>query len=197
MRIRLSLLILASFVLTGCPDGMNRTKTEIEKNNLDLPNPVFVNKLGIRFGISEIFEENAYYSFTAKTDESVSFIAHDVSLHLGIDKYKPEEIQGIKYKEDSENLSDLDALRDYYADKRYSSLESAVVSEPIELFSRTGKKGWMQSVEETGNDEMYNLHYLIGTIAHKGNFYVFQFVAGKKNMPYLMDDFLEIIKSVS
>lgn len=197
MRIHIFTLIVISFVLSGCPNSLNKTKNDIEKNGLNLPDPIFVNKLGIRFGISDIFEENTYYDFTIKTSESVSYIAHAVSLHLGIEKYDSDEIQGIKYKEDTEELSDLDALRDYYAHQRYLSLESAVISEPIELFSKTGKKGWMQSVEETGIDEVYNLHYLIGTISHKGKFYVFQFVAGKQNMPYLLDDFLEIIKSVS
>lgn len=197
MRIHLLLITLVGFILAGCPRSMNKVQTDIEKNNLNLPNPVYVNKLGIRFGLSEIFRENNYYSFTLKKSDAVSYIADDVSVHLAIEKYAPGEMASIHYQNDTEDQPDLDALRDFYAEKRLLSLERAVVSEPIELFSKTGKKGWMQSVEEVRGDDYYDLHYVIGTISHKGNYYVFQFVAGKQNMPYLLDDFLEIIKSVS
>lgn len=196
MRSHLIIVALLGFVLSGCPDSVNKTQKEIEKNNLNLPNPKFQNHLGIRFGLSEIFTQNFYYDFSLKKTDAVSFIAEDVSIHLSIEKYTPSEIVSIQYKNDVEGQSDLDALHGYYADKRFLSLERAIVSEPIEIFSKTGKKGWLQSVEEADEDDYYGLHYAISTISHKGNYYVFQFVTGKKNMPYLLDDFLEIIKSV-
>lgn len=196
MRSHLIIVVLLGFVLSGCPSSVNKTQKEIEKNNLNLPNPKFVNHLGIRFGLSEIFTQNFYYDFSLKKTDAVSFIAENVSIHLSVEKYTPSELVSIQYKNDVRAQSDLDALRDYYKNKRYLSLERAIVSEPIELFSKTGKKGWLQSVEEIGEDDYYDLHYVIGTISHKGNYYVFQFVSGKKNMPYLLDDFLEIIKSI-
>lgn len=196
MRIQLLSILLIGGIVTGCPGSVNKTQKEIEKNNLNLPNPKYLNHLGIRFGLSEIFTQNFYYDYSLKKADAVSFIAEDVSIHLSIEKYTPSEMVSIQYKNDLENQPNLDALRDYYAHKRFLSLERAIVSEPIELFSKTGKKGWLQSVEEVLEDDYYNLHYAIGTISHKGNYYVFQFVSGKKNMPYLLDDFLEIIKSV-
>ena len=189
-------ILLIGTVVTGCPGSLNKTQKEIEKNDLNLPNVKYLNHLGIRFKLSDVFSQNFYHDFSLKKTDDVSFSAEAVSIHLSIEKYIPSEIVSIQYKNDVEGQSDLDALRDYYANKRFLSLESSIVSEPIELFSKTGKKGWLQSVEEVDKDDYYNLHYAIGTIYHKGNYYVFQFITGKKNMPYLLDDFLDIIKSV-
>jgi hypothetical protein len=179
MRIHLILIALLGLILYGCPNSVNKTQKEIEKNNLNLPNIKYLNHLGIRFGLSEVFNQNFYYDFSLKKTDAVSFIAEDVSIHLSIEKYTPSELVSIQYKNKTENQSDLDALRNYYTNKRYLSLERAILSEPIELFSKTKKKGWLQSIEEIGEDDYYDLHYAIGTISHKGNYYVFQFISGK------------------
>lgn len=195
MRSHLLLITLLGFILSGCPQSIDPTQKKIEENNLNLPNPVMISKLGISFELSELLEKSYYYNFALKSD-AVFFTTSNNSIFFSVEKYTPSEIESIQYQNEIENQPDLDALRDFYANKRHSSLEKSIVSEPVELYSRTGKKGWMQSVEDIRNNNNYDLHYLTGTIPFKGDYYVFQFISGKNIMPYLLDDFLNIIKSV-
>lgn len=182
-------------VLTGCPDTVNKTQKEIEKNNLDLPNPIYIDRLGVRFALPEMFEEDSYTQFTLKSADSHCFVAEEVSLYFSIERFYNSEIEGFRFAmEDADSLSDLEVLKKHILKSRELSLVSPLISEPVELFSRTGKNGWIFSVED---QEYYRaLNYLTAVIKHKNHHYVFQFVGSPEGMTYLFDDFLRIIKSV-
>lgn len=197
MRIRIILLLLSGFVLTACPESVNKKQKSIEKSDLNLKNPKYIDRLGIRFGLPELFEETNYYNYTIKNLDRVMYSIEDLSIQFSIEKFSPDEIESIKYRNDSESSSNLIALRDHYIYSRSNSLDYSITSEPIELFTRTKKNGWMQSITTNSMDEYNsNIHFQFGFFEFKGNYYVFQLISGKQSMPYLLDDFLEIIKSV-
>lgn len=196
MRIHLLLIPLLGFLLTGCPGSVNQTQKKIEENDLNLPNPTGKNGLGIRFELSELFETDYYSHFSLNSANSLTYSTPNTEILVSIERFTPASLSGIQFQNEQENQPDLEALRDYFVKKRKAASQNSIVSEPIELYSKTKKKGWMQSVEDTHNGNNYDLHYLIGTISFKGNFYVVQMVAGKDNMSYLLDDFLSLIKSI-
>lgn len=196
MRIHLLLIPLLGFLLAGCPGSINHTQKKIEENDLNLPNPTGRNGLGIRFMLSELFETDYYSHFSLNSSNSLTFSTQNSEILVSIERFTPSALSSIQFQNPIENQPDLEALRDYFAEKRKASSQNSIISEPIELYSKTKKKGWMQSVEDTHSGNNYDLHYLIGTISFKGNFYVVQMVSGKENMAYLLDDFLELIKSI-
>lgn len=194
---RLFLFLSLGILLTGCPDAdNNKTQKEVEKNNLDLLNPKYIDRLGVRFALPEAFT-TSYSGFTLKTTNSFCFSAEELSLYFSIEKFDDFEIESFRYQmEDADSLSELDVLTQYLKNKRVLSMDYPSASEPVELFSRTGKKGWIFSVEDREKYFYSSSNYLIAVIEHKNKHYAFQFVGGIEAIPFLFDDFIAILKSV-
>jgi hypothetical protein len=175
---------------------MNKqSKTELEKNNYNFTNLQVHYKLGIQYKIPEMLTASFYNNFTTNSSNSITYSTADEVIHLSIEKFSSADASSIRYQMEETDLSDLEIIRDYYTQKRKSSVYSSESSEPTELYTRTKKKGWIQSVEDLSNGN-YGLNYLLATIEYKGDYYVFQLIANKSIMPYLFDDMLTIIQSV-
>jgi hypothetical protein len=195
MKIGLYILISSCFLLTGCPEMNKQSKTELEKNNYNFTNLQVHYKLGIQYKIPEMLTASFYNNFTTNSSNSITYSTADEVIHLSIEKFSSADASSIRYQMEETDLSDLEIIRDYYTQKRKSSVYSSESSEPTELYTRTKKKGWIQSVEDLSNGN-YGLNYLLATIEYKGDYYVFQLIANKSIMPYLFDDMLTIIQSV-
>lgn len=195
---RLFLFLSLGVLLTGCPNTVNNNKSqkEIEKNNLDLSNLKYIDRLGVRFALAEVFTDSYYSEFALKTTNSHCFVAEELSLYFSIEKFNNSDIESYRYRyEDADSLSELDVLTKHLKSKRMLSMDYPTASEPVELFSRTGKKGWIFSVEDREN-YYSSLNYLTAVIDYKNQYYALQFIGGSETIPFLFDDFIDVIKSI-
>lgn len=186
-----------SFILYGCPTPQNEVEKIIEENKMDLPNLKPHNQLGISYELSELFTISNYQTITIKStsNSSVSYATADQSILFTIEKFSPSEITTLQFSSETDDQSDIEVLHNYYCNAILNSNYNTVSSEIENLFPKTRKKGILQHIESTSN-ENNRLHFFLASIHFKGNYYVFQFIAGKQIMPYLYNDFLKIITSI-
>ena len=193
----LFLFFALSFILYGCPFPQNEVEKKIEDNKMNLPSLKPHNQLGISYELSELFTTSNFQTITIKSssNSSVNYATADNSILFTIERFSPSEITTLQFSSDTDNQSDIDVLHNHYCKAILNSNYNTVSSEVENLFPKTGKKGLLQHIESS-SDDSYKLHFSLASIHFKGNYYVFQFIAGKQIMPYLYDDFLNIIKSV-
>jgi len=193
-------------LLTACED--QQWQRSIEENNFNLPKPTPTNVLDLKVDISSAFSYAPYldrYAYAEKDTDVATFEAN-TAIHLGIVKYTRQEIQNLTEATDNMSASDLEKLHRYTVHKRcHATRNRLLVSEPQKLLERTKKKGLLQTLIPNMDNNLNryedyyyvpNNHFLIATIAHKNNYYVFQFSANEEIMSYMFDDFLAMIQSV-
>lgn len=197
MRKSLLLFFTLSFFLYACPTPQNEVQKKIEDNKMNLPNLKPFNELGISYNLSDLFAVSSYEIITIKSSNNSSFTytTADNSIRFSIEKFSPSEIATLQFSSTPENQPNIDVLHNYYCNAIRKSNNLLVSSEVENLSSKASKKGLLQHLISS-NDDNYGNHFIIASIPFKGNYYVFQFIAGKQLMPYLYDDFLKIIKSV-
>lgn len=197
MRKSLLLFFILSFFLYACPTPQNEVEKKIKDNKMNLPNVKAHHQLGIQFDLSELFIIYNYGNITIKssTKDAISYSTADNSLLFTIEKFTPSEISTLQFSSKTEDQSNIDILHSFYCDAIQNSNGQTLASEKENLVAKTGKNGVLQHIENT-NNEINSLHFILATIHFKGNYYVFQFIAGKEIIPYLYDDFLRIITSI-
>lgn len=196
MRFSLVILPLLLLILTGCPGVDNKTKNAVEKNNMNLPNPKMERLFSVSYELSDVFSQTNYNDFTINYANSKSYSTSDSRIHFSIERFTDADFQTIQFLNEEKNQDNLIALRDYFSQMiQKQTYNVTSLSEPSESYTRTKKKGWIQSIQqETNND--YAIAYLIATIEYKGNYYIVQLISTKEIIPYLYDDFLKIVSSI-
>lgn len=191
------LLPILCFILTACPGKQLRTKSDIEKNNMDFPNPKQIYELGINFELSDLFIESSYMHYAFNETNSTTYTTDDNSIYFTIEKFTTNDLLHIQYINKDTTNSNLEALRDFYANKRFNSMGSGEVSKAKPIHGKHWKKGWLQSIiEKSESTYQNNIHYLTATIAYKHEFFVLQLICEDNMMSYFLDDFNTILQSI-
>ncbi len=194
-------LVLASFLLTGCPRDEEPTAAvymsdleRIQKNNMDLPNSQRFTFSGIRYRLSNLFLQSYYSDFVLAEDFEVKSI-DELNLYFSIERFNDVEAEGIRYQFDNE-ISLLDAVHDNYAIKRNASLEEATISIKKAVPESVGFPGVMQTISGENYSGLAANTYFMASLDINGEIYVVQLIGKEENMGYLYDDFIEIISSI-
>ncbi|PWL30392.1 MAG: hypothetical protein DCO96_05265 [Fluviicola sp. XM-24bin1] len=198
-------LVLASLVLTGCPDKEGEEfdpavlMTDLEKiqaNNMDLPNSQRYTFGGIRYRLSELFRRTYKHDFVLADEYEVRVI-NQLNLYFSIERFSEYEAEGILYQFDNDEMSLLDAVHDNYAIKRNASLEKATISIKKAVPESVGYPGVMQTISGKNYSRRAGNTYFMATLDINGDIYVAQLIGKEENMGYLYDDFIDIISSIS
>lgn len=189
------LIILSGLLLTACPGvKYEGAKDKLFKNRMDLPNPQKRYYEGIRFQVSELFE-NGYNSDYVIKDNALNLINYELNLYFSVEAFSKEEAESYKFTFSNE-LDELNAVHEYYVLARQNSLSRHFTSIKKPVAKTVGFKGLLQTIEGTNEYGTDKLIYLMSTVEVGNQYYVFQLIGKKENMGYLNDDFLDIINSI-
>lgn len=194
-RVQLFLFPLLLLTLTACPgNSYEDARKKLYKNHMDLPDPIKVYHDGVRFKISELFEDSYDNSFVLKAN-ALTKIIYDLDLNFSVEKFSKFEAESYKFAF-SENTDLLNAVHDHYAIKRQNSLEKHFSSIKKSVSKKVGFNGVIQTIEGEEFEDDGELLYFMSTIQIDENYFVFQLIGKKENMGYLYDDFVDILNSI-
>ena len=182
-------------IITACPgSNYEDAQKKMQKNNMDLPNPIKQYHNGIHYKLSDLFENGYEKDFVIK-DDATTKVIYELGLNFSVESFDKNEAKTFQFAfTDSVDL--LNAVHDQYVIKRQNSLFNQFTSIKKTIDKSVGFKGIVQTIQgETYENDMSST-YFMATIQVGENFYVFQLIGLKENMGYLYDDFLEIINSI-
>ncbi len=182
-------------LLTACP-GINyeNAQKKLEKNNMDLPDPIKQYHNGIHYKISNLFEDGYDKDFVLKDDASTKVI-YDLALNFSVEAFDKKEAKAFQFAfTDSVDL--LNAVHDQYIIKRQNSLFNQFTSIKKPIDKSIGFKGIIQTIQGETYEFDKSSSYFMATVEIGNAYYVFQMIGLKENMGYLYDDFLSILNSI-
>ncbi len=182
-------------LLTACPgSNYENAQKKLEKNNMDLPDPIKQYHNGIHYKLSNLFEEGYDKDFVIKDDASTKVI-YELGLNFSVEAFDKNEAKVFQFAfTDSVDL--LNAVHDQYIHKRQNSLFEQFTSIKKPLEKSVGFDGIIQTIEGKTYEFDKSSTYLMATVEIGDNYYVFQLIGLKENMGYLYDDFLDILNSI-
>ncbi|MCO5260602.1 MAG: hypothetical protein M9916_10705 [Crocinitomicaceae bacterium] len=193
MRIFNSAFLFLIIVLCGCSYPEKSVEAQITENNMNLPDLKPIHIYGITFDLSSILVKDNYQNITVKAANDNSFSSVDYSIRFSVEQFTNSELTTIQFVDTIQQNTIL-TLQNYYIQNIVK--DKFTISEPDDLLTKVGKKGFIQTVMEYREDKSYGIQYLIATVSIKGKYFVFQLVSSKQISPFLYDDFLTILKSV-
>jgi len=194
--INIALFFISVFVLTACPSSKpyEDAVKKLHKNRMDLPNPILSYHDGIRFKVSELFEENYSPTYVLK-DDATTGIIYDLDLNFSVESFTKAEAEAFQFAfSDSTDL--LNSVHDQYVLKRENSLFDYKTSIKKSVPKTVGFTGIIQTIQGATYEFGTQTTYLMSTIEIGDKFYVFQLIGVKHNMGHLYDDFLDILNSI-
>ncbi len=194
-RAALILLLGLQFFLSGCPGSQYQSALQkLQKNKMDLPNPKPRYFSGIRFRLSELFEDSYNSAYILKK-QGLTEVIYELSLHFSVEIFSSTEASNYHFFEDNE-LDDLAALHRFYVRKRSESLSESRSSVRRNLPKLVGFKGYLQVINGKRYSGGPEQRYFLASVKIDDKIAVFQMIGKSENMAYLYDDFLEILNSI-
>lgn len=186
--------ILLLGMLSACPPSRKPTLKKVQQNHMDLPEAKRVKYEDIKFKLSDLFV-NDYRTTHTLHDDALTKVIYDMNLYFTVEKFSEEEARDIQFLfEDS--CSILQAVHDHYILRRAESLGTAETSILKEVPNSVTFPGLFQVIHERGKDYIHS-SYFIATLEIAESIYVFQFIGKEEHMGYLLDDFYELLNSVT
>jgi hypothetical protein len=193
--VNLCFLLCLFALLTACPgSNYENAQKKLQKNNMDLPDPIKQYHNGIHYQLSNLFEEGYNKGFVIK-DDATTKIIYELELNFSVEAFDKNEAKAFQFAfTDSVDL--LNAVHDQYVIKRQNSLFHQFTSIKKPVDKSVGFTGITQTIQGETYENDRTSTYFMATVQVGDNYYVFQLIGLKENMGYLYDDFLAILNSI-
>lgn len=188
------ILILISLISSCQSEKKVSARKLLSENHMDFPEYKQLNYAGIQFNCPTLFEHSFDRSFIVKNKGLVKENT-ELYLNFSIEAFSKKEVLQFQ-KEFSGKIDLLNALHDYYIQKRKKSITNYWISIKKSTPHSKNFKGVFQSIDGDLHNNGYFTTYFTTTIECKKKFYVIQLIGQRENMGYLYDDFNKIITSI-
>lgn len=190
------LFVATALIVYGCPGSMNQKEIKkLQENKNNLPDLVKQTYSGISFKLSSLFERDYNSSYTVKNNPFSRSI-YNLGLYFSLEYFDLREVETIKFAFEND-ISGIEAVHEYYIDKRINSVFSPFLSIRKELPKKNSPQGYIQVVEGPTYEFGESITYFTATFKVEEKIYVMQMIGKTGNMDYIYDDFLAIINSVN
>jgi hypothetical protein len=195
MRIQYFLsILLAGFILSGCPNGNERALSKVKTNRMNFPDPAKRTHDGISFDLSELFTDSYYSDYVLQKTATTKAIM-EMNVHFSVETFGEYDIKKFRFISQSEE-PDLELVHKYYISKRLQSLEEYSTSIRKKVPEKVGFPGYVQVIEGGSTYDSQLSTYMTASVKIDEKIFVFQLIGPSKHMGYFYDDFLGILRSI-